>query len=251
RPHRLHRIGPDDGRRSRGAPRRPRRRAPARSRRDRVDQLPDAVHAEGGVLAVPPAAHRPGDRPGVVHVQLRDPGPAARRGRLPFPPPAPAAELGGREAHLALAPAPVRPARGAGRLRRRRPTRAASVSFAAGRSSAPRRCATASASPRAAARRVRWLETADVAARLRMLRTDQAAWRAPNDTGQFSRSGAPGEDRARPPPRALGRPGGRVPTTHIPKPPIRELDGPTRWPTWKAASDVCRRLFVRPPARRA
>ena len=37
---------------------------------------------------------------------------------------------------------------------------------------------------------VQWLETADVAERLRALRTDQSAWRQPGDTGQFSLAGA-------------------------------------------------------------
>jgi serine/threonine-protein kinase HipA len=72
---------------------------------------------------------------------------------------------------------------------------------------------------------VQWLDEAVVAQRLRSLRADHAAWRLPRDTGQFSLAGAQ-------PKTALlflngrwGLPSGRVPTTHILKPPTGELDG--------------------------
>jgi serine/threonine-protein kinase HipA len=72
---------------------------------------------------------------------------------------------------------------------------------------------------------VEWLTTAIIAQRLRALRADHAAWRLPRDTGQFSLAGAQ-------PKTALlflngrwGLPSGRVPTTHILKPPTGEFDG--------------------------
>jgi serine/threonine-protein kinase HipA len=72
---------------------------------------------------------------------------------------------------------------------------------------------------------VEWLDEAAIALRLRSLRADHAAWRLPRDTGQFSLAGAQ-------PKTALlfldgrwGLPSGRVPTTHILKPPTGELDG--------------------------
>jgi serine/threonine-protein kinase HipA len=72
---------------------------------------------------------------------------------------------------------------------------------------------------------IQWLTVAEVAQRLRSLREDHVAWRSPRDTGQFSLAGAQ-------PKTALllekGRwavPSGRVPTTHILKPPTEEFDG--------------------------
>lgn len=69
----------------------------------------------------------------------------------------------------------------------------------------------------------RWVEDAEVAARLRALRVDGAAWRRPHDVGWFSLAGAQ-------PKTALlwhqGRwaiPSGRVPTTHILKPSLPAL----------------------------
>ncbi|MPZ36381.1 MAG: hypothetical protein GEV13_36450 [Rhodospirillales bacterium] len=41
---------------------------------------------------------------------------------------------------------------------------------------------------------VQWLSEAEVSARLRVLRQDQAAWRLPRDTGQFSLAGAQAKD---------------------------------------------------------
>ncbi|HEV3159822.1 MAG TPA: type II toxin-antitoxin system HipA family toxin [Xanthobacteraceae bacterium] len=73
--------------------------------------------------------------------------------------------------------------------------------------------------------KVEWLEEADVATRLKTLRQDHAAWRLPRDTGQFSLAGAQ-------PKTALlwqndhwGIPSGRIPTTHILKPPTGHFDG--------------------------
>lgn len=70
-----------------------------------------------------------------------------------------------------------------------------------------------------------WLEEADVAERLRVLREDQTAWRFARDNGQFSLAGAQPKtallfDGAR-----WGVPSGRTPTTHILKPPVADFDG--------------------------
>jgi len=73
---------------------------------------------------------------------------------------------------------------------------------------------------------IEWLNEADVAQRLRTLREDHSAWRTPHDTGQFSLAGAQ-------PKTALllsekgkwGVPSGRIPTTHILKPPTGQFDG--------------------------
>jgi serine/threonine-protein kinase HipA len=72
---------------------------------------------------------------------------------------------------------------------------------------------------------IEWLEEADIAERLRILRSDHSAWRGLADVGQFSLAGAQpktalfhGEDR-------WGVPAGRMPTTHILKPPTGEFDG--------------------------
>jgi serine/threonine-protein kinase HipA len=70
-----------------------------------------------------------------------------------------------------------------------------------------------------------WLDESDIATRLKMLRDDHSAWRRPGDTGQFSLAGAQ-------PKTALllldgnwGVPSGRIPTTHILKPPTGAFDG--------------------------
>lgn len=76
-----------------------------------------------------------------------------------------------------------------------------------------------------AADKVEWLDVTDIAARLRTLREDHAAWRLPRDTGQFSLAGAQPKtallfDNGR-----WGIPSGRLPTTHILKPPTGHFDG--------------------------
>ena len=72
---------------------------------------------------------------------------------------------------------------------------------------------------------VEWISEAEVESRLRLVREDHAAGRRPGDPGQFSLAGAQ-------PKTALlwldgrwGVPGGRMPTTHILKPPTGELAG--------------------------
>jgi serine/threonine-protein kinase HipA len=74
-------------------------------------------------------------------------------------------------------------------------------------------------------RSVQWLESADVAERLRALRVDQSAWRQPGDTGQFSLAGAQPKTALLLENGRWGVPSGRTPTTHILKPPMVELDG--------------------------
>src|ERR1700730_5961996 len=72
---------------------------------------------------------------------------------------------------------------------------------------------------------VQWLDEAGVAERLRALRQDQSAWRIPRDTGQFSLAGAQPKTALLLENRRWGVPSGRMPTTHILKPPTGEFDG--------------------------
>ena len=70
-----------------------------------------------------------------------------------------------------------------------------------------------------------WLTEADVAARLRALRLDAAAGRAPHDLGQFSLAGAQPKTALLYDGQRWGIPAGRTPTTHILKPTTAEFDG--------------------------
>ena len=72
---------------------------------------------------------------------------------------------------------------------------------------------------------VEWLDEYGVAERLRMLRADHSAWRAPRDTGQFSLAGAQPKTALLFEDGRWGVPSGRTPTTHILKPPSGEFDG--------------------------
>lgn len=72
---------------------------------------------------------------------------------------------------------------------------------------------------------VEWLDEAGIAARLRALRADHTAWRAPSDTGQFSLPGAQPKTALLFEDGRWGIPSGRMPTTHILKPPSGEYDG--------------------------
>jgi serine/threonine-protein kinase HipA len=72
---------------------------------------------------------------------------------------------------------------------------------------------------------VRWLDAAAVAERLQALRTDGSAWRQPGDTGQFSLAGAQPKTALLLEKRRWGVPAGRMPTTHILKPPAGDLEG--------------------------
>jgi serine/threonine-protein kinase HipA len=72
---------------------------------------------------------------------------------------------------------------------------------------------------------VAWLDDAQIAERIRELRADHGAWRSPSDTGQFSLAGAQPKTALLYDGRRYGVPAGRMPTTHILKPPLPELDG--------------------------
>ena len=65
----------------------------------------------------------------------------------------------------------------------------------------------------------------EVAERLRLLREDHAAWRLPRDTGQFSLAGAQPKTALLLQNDRWGIPSGRIPTTHILKPPTGHFDG--------------------------
>jgi serine/threonine-protein kinase HipA len=72
---------------------------------------------------------------------------------------------------------------------------------------------------------IEWLDEAAIAERLRALRIDPSAWRIPRDTGQFSLAGAQAKTAFLFEDGQWGVPSGRVPTTHILKPPTAEFDG--------------------------
>jgi serine/threonine-protein kinase HipA len=72
---------------------------------------------------------------------------------------------------------------------------------------------------------VDWLSDADIERRLRTLREDHAAWRLPRDTGQFSLAGAQPKTALLYEDGRWGVPSGRIPTTHIFKPPTGQIEG--------------------------
>jgi len=76
-----------------------------------------------------------------------------------------------------------------------------------------------------AANKVDWLDETDIAERLRALREDHAAWRLPRDTGQFSLAGAQPKTALLFDNDRWGVPSGRLPTTHILKPPTGHFGG--------------------------
>jgi serine/threonine-protein kinase HipA len=73
--------------------------------------------------------------------------------------------------------------------------------------------------------KVEWLDESDIAKRLQTLRADHAAWRLPRDTGQFSLAGAQPKTALLLQNGRWGIPSGRLPTTHILKPPTGHFDG--------------------------
>lgn len=73
--------------------------------------------------------------------------------------------------------------------------------------------------------KVEWLDEAAIAKRLQALREDHAAWRLPRDTGQFSLAGAQPKTALLQQKSKWGIPSGRIPTTHILKPPTGHFDG--------------------------
>lgn len=72
---------------------------------------------------------------------------------------------------------------------------------------------------------VDWIDDKDIAARIRLLREDQAAWRVARDAGQFSLAGAQPKTAFLFEDGRWGIPSGRAPTTHIVKPPTATFDG--------------------------
>ena len=72
---------------------------------------------------------------------------------------------------------------------------------------------------------IEWVDENGVADRLRALREDHAAWRLPRDTGQFSLAGAQPKTTLLLENGRWGVPSGRIPTTHILKPPSGDFDG--------------------------
>ncbi|WP_314963855.1 type II toxin-antitoxin system HipA family toxin [Bradyrhizobium cosmicum] len=73
--------------------------------------------------------------------------------------------------------------------------------------------------------KVEWLDETAIAKRLQTLREDHAAWRLPRDTGQFSLAGAQPKTALLRQKGKWGIPSGRIPTTHILKPPTGHFDG--------------------------
>lgn len=72
---------------------------------------------------------------------------------------------------------------------------------------------------------IEWLDEAAIAMRLRALRADHSAWRIQRDTGQFSLAGAQPKTALLLEDGRWGVPSGRIPTTHILKPPSGDFDG--------------------------
>jgi serine/threonine-protein kinase HipA len=72
---------------------------------------------------------------------------------------------------------------------------------------------------------VQWLSEREVGARLRELAQDRSAWRHGSDAGQFSLSGAQPKTALLREGRRWGIPSGRMPTTHILKPPSDQFPG--------------------------
>jgi serine/threonine-protein kinase HipA len=72
---------------------------------------------------------------------------------------------------------------------------------------------------------VEWLTETEVAERLRRVRRDHGAGRIPRDTGQFSLAGAQPKTALLLQGDRWGVPSGRVPTSHILKPPTGDFDG--------------------------
>jgi len=72
---------------------------------------------------------------------------------------------------------------------------------------------------------VQWLSEDEIGTRLRELAQDRSAWRHENDAGQFSLSGAQPKTALLREGRRWGIPSGRMPTTHILKPPSDQFPG--------------------------
>lgn len=72
---------------------------------------------------------------------------------------------------------------------------------------------------------VEWLSEKEIGRRLTTLKQDAGAGRSPRDTGQFSLAGAQPKTALYFDGKKWGIPHGRMPTTHILKPPTDEFDG--------------------------
>lgn len=72
---------------------------------------------------------------------------------------------------------------------------------------------------------IQWLTEAEIAQRLKILKQDPSAWRAAHDTGQFSLAGAQPKTAFIHRNGRWGIPSGRLPTTHIFKPPSDAFPG--------------------------
>ncbi len=72
---------------------------------------------------------------------------------------------------------------------------------------------------------IAWLDEHDIAERLKRLVMDHAAWRIERDTGQFSLAGAQPKTAFLFENGRWGVPAGRIPTTHIFKPPLPDYEG--------------------------
>lgn len=73
--------------------------------------------------------------------------------------------------------------------------------------------------------KIDWLSEANVARRLRDLKRDPSAWRSSGDAGQFSLAGAQPKTALLHRAGRWGVPSGRIPTTHILKPPSDDFPG--------------------------
>ncbi|MBB3941441.1 serine/threonine-protein kinase HipA [Novosphingobium fluoreni] len=72
---------------------------------------------------------------------------------------------------------------------------------------------------------IAWLDEAGIAERMRALKSDHSAWRRAGDVGQFSLAGAQPKTALLLQDGRWGVPSGRIPTTHILKPPGHDFDG--------------------------
>lgn len=74
-------------------------------------------------------------------------------------------------------------------------------------------------------REVQWIDEVGIARRLRELRVDRSAWSKEGDLGHFSLAGAQPKLALLHQRDRWGIPGGRLPTTHILKPPVQDFTG--------------------------
>lgn len=87
---------------------------------------------------------------------------------------------------------------------------------------------------------VEWLTDDEIAARLRRVAMEPGAWREPGDPGQFSLAGAQPKIALLFDGERWGIPSGRIPTTHILKPPVQK-----RFDGFAENEHVCLQLAAR------